>query len=592
MNWKNVRLIFHREVRDQIRDRRTLFMVVVLPLLLYPGLLIGTVEVSLLVREQPRTVVVLGAANLPQKPSLLKGGGFAKEWFTIPEDVGKLQVVADAGAPPQEDAAAAKRDADLLADARELRPLAEQLDRLEQAARTDGNAGEADRLSEQARSAKDKLAERFSASKIQVLIIVPNGLTQRIEETNRALEAKETQEKETAHSQTTLGFLVVENSADEKSVFAYQRVKLVLAAWEQRILQERLSQAKLPPTLATPVHPITIDLAAMKQLSASIWSKMFPTLLIIMAVTGAFYPAVDVAAGEKERGTMETLLICPALRSEIVVGKFLTVLVFSVTNVVLILVSMGLTGKYVIAATRTEAMSKMGAGTLSFPGPWEMMWLVILLVPLAAFFSAISLAVATFARSTREGQYYLTPLLFVTLGLTLFCMSPVVEIEPLYSILPVVGPALLLKEVLAEPGSTAPLVYGLPVLVTSIGYSFAGLWWAIAMFKREDVLFREAERFDLRLWLRHLLRDKEPTPSSAEAVLCFVLIMLLQFGALPFLRRARPGEWTARRSGDAPLVADSAVGLHRMPGPFHGHPADDERRAHVSACACRRGNTC
>ena len=197
---------------------------------------------------------------------------------------------------------------------------------------------------------------------------------------------------------------------------------------------------------------------------------------------------------------------------------------------------MGLTGKYVIAAARTEAMSKMGAGTLSFPGPWEMMWLVILLVPLAAFYSAISLALATFARSTREGQYYLTPLLFVTLGLTLFCLSPVVEIEPLYSILPVVGPALLLKEVLAEPGSTAPLVYGLPVLVTSIGYSFAGLWWAIAMFNREDVLFREAERFDLRLWLRHLLRDKEPTPSSAEAVLCFVLIMLLQFGALPFLR--------------------------------------------------------
>ena len=73
MNWKNVRLIFHREVRDQIRDRRTLFMVVVLPLLLYPGLAIGMVEVSLLFREQPRTVVVLGAANLPPKPPLLKG---------------------------------------------------------------------------------------------------------------------------------------------------------------------------------------------------------------------------------------------------------------------------------------------------------------------------------------------------------------------------------------------------------------------------------------------------------------------------------------------------------------------------------------
>jgi sodium transport system permease protein len=89
-----------------------------------------------------------------------------------------------------------------------------------------------------------------------------------------------------------------------------------------------------------------------------------------------------------------------------------------------------------------------------------------------------------------------------------------------------------LKEVLAMPGSTAPLVYVLPVLMTSIAYSGVGLWWAISMFNREDVLFREAERFDVRLWIRHLLRDKESTPSSVEAVICIVLIMLLQFGVL------------------------------------------------------------
>ena len=540
MNWKNVRLIFHREVRDQIRDRRTLFMVVVLPLLLYPGLAVGMVQVSLLFREQPRTVVVLGAANLPKNPSLLDvddPSRFASRWFTIPTDADKLEVVGDTGAPPSphREAADARRDAEMLAGARKLRPLAEQLARLQQAFRA-ANDEEAARLSDEIASAKEELAEKFGATKIQVLIIVPDGLRERIQATNRALAERLVGEAVAVPTKSSLGFLVVDNSADEKSVFAFQRVKQVLTVWEQHILQERLSQAKLPPTLATPVSPITVDLAAIKQLSASIWSKMFPTLLIIMAVTGAFYPAVDVAAGEKERGTMETLLICPARRSEIVIGKFLTVLLFSVGNVLLNLASMGLTGKYVMAAARTEALSRMGAGQIAFPGPGEILWLLVLLVPLAAFYSAISLALATFARSTREGQYYLTPLLFVTLGLTLFCLSPTVEIEPLYSILPVVGPALLLKEVLAAPGSTAPLIYGIPVLVTSIGYSFIGLWWAISMFNREDVLFREAERFDVRLWLRHLSRDKEPSPSAAEAVICFVLVVLLQFGALPFLR--------------------------------------------------------
>jgi sodium transport system permease protein len=537
MNWQRVRLIFHREVRDQVRDRRTLFMVVVLPLLLYPGLAIGMVQVSLLFREQPRTVVILGASNLPAKPALLdseNSGQFASDWFTMPADADKLQVISDTGSPPKDDPGAAKRDTELLADARELGPLAEQLERSQQEMRNAGNPQDAARLADQVRAARDELAGRFSSSKIQVLLIVPAGLKQRIEETNRTLATKGASADAASGSKTALGFFVVENSADEKSVFAYQRVKQVLGAWENRILQDRLTQARLPSTLATPINPVTIDLAAIKQISASLWSKMFPTLLIIMAVTGAFYPAVDVAAGEKERGTMETLLICPAQRSEIVVGKFLTVLVFSVANVLLNLASMGLTGKYIMALARTDAISKMGAGTLSFPGPRELMWLAILLIPMAAFFSAISLALATFARSTREGQYYLTPLLFVTLGLTLFCLSPTVEIEPLYSILPVVGPALLLKEVLATPGSTAPLIYGLPVLATSLAYCFAGLWWAISMFNREEVLFREAERFDIRLWVRQLLRNKGPTPSLAEAAVCFVVIMLLQFAVPPY----------------------------------------------------------
>ena len=289
-------------------------MVVVLPLLLYPGLAIGMVQVTLLFREQPRTVVILGAAELPPKPSLLDPENdrqFAADWFTIPADADKLQIVSDVSNPPKDDAVAEKRDSELLTEARELRPLAEQYDRLQQAAKNASSAEEAARANEQVRVAKDELAEKFSNTKIQVLIIVPPGLKQGIQAINRSLASNGPSQNATAVGKTSLGFLVVENSADEKSVVAYQRVKQVLTAWEKRILQERLSDANLPATLATPINPVTIDLAALRQLSASIWSKMFPTLLIIMAVTGTFYPAVDVAAGEKERGTMETLLICP-----------------------------------------------------------------------------------------------------------------------------------------------------------------------------------------------------------------------------------------------------------------------------------------
>ncbi|HEV3299403.1 MAG TPA: ABC transporter permease subunit/CPBP intramembrane protease [Planctomycetaceae bacterium] len=543
MNRKNVRLVFLREVRDQIRDRRTLFMIVVLPLLLYPGLAIGMVQISFLFKEQPRTIVLLGTENLPADPRLLSDSHFASQWFPVPDDADKLHVIHDgvrnaADVSPQ-DKADAEANAGLLEEGRELAGKSQQLEELEKkqdAARKDHNDAEEQRLGDEIRSLKEELAERFSASKIQVLIVAPQGLKEEVERINRSLAARGTDARPDASEAGRVRLLVVQNSADEKSSFAYQRVRLVLTAWEQRMLQERLSEAKLPATLAKPVDPELLDVAIARQVSASLWSKLFPTLLIIMAVTGAFYPAVDVAAGEKERGTMETLLISPARRSEIVLGKFFTVVTFSISTVLLNLLSMGITGKYLISLARNEALTRMGADSLSFPGPWEMMWLILLLLPLSAFYSAISLALATFARSTKEGQYYLTPILLVTLGLTMFCLSPVVEIDPFYSILPVVGPALLLKEVLASPGSSAPLVYGIPVLATSIAYSLAGLWWAITMFNREDVLFREAERFDVRLWIRHLLRDKESMPSFLEGGLCFVLLILLQFVAFRFLQ--------------------------------------------------------
>src|SRR5262249_6273601 len=86
LNWRNVLLIFQREVRDQLRDRRTLFMIAVLPLLLYPALGLGMMQLTLVFREQPRAVVILGAENLPNEPVLVQGDRFAEQWFTDIDD--------------------------------------------------------------------------------------------------------------------------------------------------------------------------------------------------------------------------------------------------------------------------------------------------------------------------------------------------------------------------------------------------------------------------------------------------------------------------------------------------------------------------
>ena len=336
--------------------------------------------------------------------------------------------------------------------------------------------------------------------------------------------------------------VIIHNSADEKSHITFNRVSIVLERWEDEILEKRLESAHLPANLHHPVEPRETDLALNEQLKSKLWSQLFPALLVLMSLTGAFYPAIDLAAGEKERGTMETLLICPASRSEIVLGKFLTVMTFSVTTAVLNLVSMGITGRYMVSVVGAQTMRAIE--TPSMPSMIDIFWIVILLIPLAAMFSAVCLALATFARSSKEGQYYLTPLLMVTLGLTIFCISPGVELteRPMYSVMPICGVALLLKGLLLSSVSISSIyVYAIPVLISTTFYSFLALYWAIEQFKSENVLFREAERFELKLWFRHLLRDKELTPSFSEAMFCFVLIMLLQFASFSRGEKCRYG---------------------------------------------------
>src|SRR5213082_688595 len=110
--------------------------------------------------------------------------------------------------------------------------------------------------------------------------------------------------------------------------------------------------------------------------------RIFPFMLVMWSLAGALYPAVDLCAGEKERGTMETLLISPASREEIVWGKFLTIWVFSAATALLNLLSMGLTTWFFVR------LGDLVTFRLTF-----LVWSAILLLPLSAFFSAMCLSV-------------------------------------------------------------------------------------------------------------------------------------------------------------------------------------------------------
>jgi sodium transport system permease protein len=260
------------------------------------------------------------------------------------------------------------------------------------------------------------------------------------------------------------------------------------------------------------------DVADKSHRDAAMWSKILPFLLLIWALTGAFYPAVDLCAGEKERGTLETLLISPAERSEIVWGKLFTVMLFSVATAVLNLASMGL----------SAAMILSSIPNLGPPPPLAPLWLLLALLPVAALFSALCLALAAFAKSSKEGQYYLMPVLLVSMPLMMLPMAPGVELSLGNSLIPITGVVLLLRAML-EGNYWQALPYVPVVVGVTMACCLFAVRWAIDQFNSESVLFRESERLDIGLWLRQVLRDREDTPSAAAAILCCMLILMVQY---------------------------------------------------------------
>jgi sodium transport system permease protein len=501
MTISNVKLIFAREVRDQLRDRRTLFVVAVLPIILYPLLGVSLLQVSQFMREQPTRVLVIGAENLAGSPALfdLKNGRFSEQLFTDPSRA-KLLDLRFASVPKCGTAAPGCADSDAQPRAAAPRGAAAPQD-----ARAD-----ADR---QVQSGACEAALYFPPDFAARLDAFRRDIGRRAEDrTTVPAAAQQRVPKEVPSPE------VIYSTANDKSQLAFLRLSDVLRRWTQRIGDDNLKASGVSEHAAHPFSVNTADVADARRRNGAMWSKILPVLLLLWALTGAFYPAIDLCAGEKERGTLETLLSSPAQRSEIVVGKLLTIMLFSIVTAVLNLASIAITGSLVLPRMSGFGLPPLGA----------MAVVVVALVPVAALFSALCLALAAFARSTKEGQYYLMPLLLAVMPLVILPMSPGVELNLGNSLVPVTGVVLLLRSVLV--GDYWQAFQYLPVVaVVTLLACLMSIRWAVDQFNSESVLFRESERLDVGMWLRHLLRDRKPTPTVAAAVCCGVLILVADF---------------------------------------------------------------
>jgi sodium transport system permease protein len=480
VSWTNVKLIYLRELRDQARDRRTLFTIIVLPLLLYPLMGMSVFQVQQFLKEHNSKVRLIGTAGLPSDPPLIDGKQFATAVSSPNENrTLELELVPRSGPSVEEIRSAAERD--------------------------------------------------IHAGICDAVVYFPPDFATRLAEYRRQLPALDPSDPAALAEDTAPRPEMFLDTASDKSRVAADRIEGILRRWREKLVQENLRQSNLPAATTRPFELQSTDVAEETQRRAALWSKILPFVLMVWALTGAFYPAVDLCAGEKERGTLETLLSSPAQRSEIVLGKLLTVMTFSMATSLLNLVSMTATGTFIV--TQLEKMGGQNMRIDLGPPPLvPLIWLVLALVPISALFSALSLAVAAFARSSKEGQYYLMPLLMISLPLMMLPMLPATQLDLGFALIPLSGLMLLLRT-LIEGQYLEALRYSVPVIGVTLACCLLAMRWAIDQFNNESVLFRESERLDLGLWIRHLVRDRQDTPTVGEALLCGIIILVLRFFA-------------------------------------------------------------
>jgi sodium transport system permease protein len=398
MFWSNVKLIFLRELRDQLRDRRTLFAVVGLPLLLYPLMGVLVFHVQQFLKEHKSKVRVIGEAAITMQPPLVQDGRLVGRY----DDNSRLELEV-------------------------VRDWRGSLEELTARSQTDIRLGLCD--------AVVYLPPDFGASG----------------------EASQTDEGRPPASE------IIYDAARDKSRVARQRIEAALLAWREALQRQHQPAQATPPRSPYAFDLKQTDVAPVARRHAALWSKILPFVVLIWALTGAFYPAVDLCAGEKERGTLETLLTSPAGREEIVWGKLLTIMTFSIATALLNMASMAATGGFVVSHLQRAGASRLPLD-LGAPPLAALVWLVVALLPIAALFSALALAIAAFARSSKEGHYYLLPLLMISLPLMLLSLFPGVELDLGFALIPLTGMLLWLRA-LIEGQYLEALRFGVPVFV-------------------------------------------------------------------------------------------------------------------------------
>ena len=390
--------IFAKELKDTLRDRRTIMMMIVMPVVMIPLLItvVVKIQVSQVERAQENQlrIAFIGGAYAPELLTLFQrdDGFFIVE--TVPEDTA---VAMTAG---------------------------EELDGV---------------------------------------VVVPESFPATI-------------------AQDRQGEIRIIFKSSEAYGVARSKLEDVIEAFSRQIVTDRIARFNLDENLFDAISIQKTDISSAQEKLAEAAGGWLPYLFVIFSFMGAMYPGLDLGAGEKERGTLETLLSSPASRLEIVVGKFLVVMLAGIATALIAMM-----GVYLTVQQFPEIPSDVFDIIMDMLGPKMILMIFSLLLPVTAFFAAVILGLSIYARSFKEAQSIITPLNIAIIFPAIIGTLPGIELNAKTALVPILNVSLATKDMLA--GTVNPL-YLTEVYASLFLLAGMSIFWCVKWFNREETLFR------------------------------------------------------------------------------------------------------
>lgn len=274
----------------------------------------------------------------------------------------------------------------------------------------------------------------------------------------------------------------IEYKGTDSFDYVKEKIEYLLQSSQEKIIVERMKRLNLDRDVVQAYKIEYIDVATKQETLGKIVGGWLPYVFILFGFMGAMYPALDLGSGEKERGTLETILSSPASRLDIVIGKFLVIMFAATVTAFLALagLTIGISQISDIPSQIMEVVNEMfNVKTLAL--------IMTLVLPVSAFFSATLLGLSIYANSFKEAQSIAAPLNIAIVFIAVIGTLPGVELNVFTAMIPILNVSLASKDIFA--GTMNPL-YMIEVYLSLFGFAAISVVLCARTFNNEKTIFR------------------------------------------------------------------------------------------------------